>query len=303
MTALKVAGSLALLGYVLHNVDGRAALAVLREASWSYIALALMAKILALLVATVRWQFFVRDLGVAASFGQLWRANLVFNGVNQLMPTTIAGEVARYQRLATPENRRPLMASQALDKASMYLLTLAAAAAILASGDHVWPALSALLAEVAPAADLVAAGRIVIAGLLLISIAIWGAARGGVAKEGWQALAYNFYSWPRLWRHQAISLGFLGLLALCFFFCLRATGLEISPAICAMVFPLMAALGLLPISLSGFGLREAAAVTLIGPLMGQNHMILAGSVLFGLLALATSLPGLLLLWTADTQRP
>lgn len=309
------------MAYVLRGVDWQHTAAALAKVSWLYLLLALLCKGVALLLATWRWQFFSRRLGLSLTFQQLWQANLVFNGINQLVPSTLAGEVARYQRLAKGVDRRKLMASQLLDKASMYLLTLCCGAAAFFGGLPLWAALFPPLADMAASLlNLLGLMALQPSGQTLSGQSIADPAMQSVLGAlGWTLLAsvaallvigfgilclrkkpgifqQSFLPLGQLWRHQAISLGFLGFLTLCFFFCLRATGLEISLVTCAMVFPLMAAIGLLPISISGFGLREASAVTLLGPLTSQNHMVLAGSLLFGLLAILTSLPGLLVVW-------
>lgn len=315
------------MAYALRGVDWVQTAAALGDVSWGYLLLALLCKVIALLLATWRWQFFSASLGLSLTFRQLWQANLIFNGVNQLVPSTLAGEVARYQQLARCQqladsfDRRKLMASQLLDKASMYLLTLCCGTAAFFGCLSLWATLFPSLADMAasllslmglidyqlateamtqPATQSLvqALGMAVLASLAAMLIIGFGILclrkKPGLFQQ-------SFLPLQKFWRHQGISLGFLGFLTLCFFFCLRATGLEISLVTCAMVFPLMAAIGLLPISISGFGLREASAVTLLGPLTSQNHMVLAGSLLFGLLAILTSLPGLLVVWANSTS--
>lgn len=272
------------------------------EASLGYLALAALSKLGALLMATYRWWFFSQTIGLPPTFRQLWQANLVFNGVNQLVPSTVGGEIARYKWLAGGVERKALIRSQVLDKASLYVGTLGVGIAVFLEFLPVWaevlPGLGESLAAVLEMpgmspADLQALGRVAL-GLLVMAVVIGFVILCLRRQPG--AFQQSFLPLPKFCRHQAISLGFLGFLTLSFFFCLRATGLEVSLGTCAMVFPLMAAIGLLPVSLSGFGLREASAVTLLGPLTGQDHMILAGSLLFGLLALFSSLPGLIMLW-------
>lgn len=303
----------------MRGIDWREAASVLMNVSWPYALLALAAKIAALLIATFRWQFFTADLGLPLTFRQLWHANLVFNGVNQLVPSTIGGEFARYNWLAKGLSRRQLILSLVLDKASMYLLTIAAGLFVLLeflpvwAGQHPW--LADGLAVLSPGTEMSAAdfhrlGRGLLAAIVGLAIAAMVAmCLWGPKDDQGQSKAERFLGFHRLWRHQLISLGFLLSLTLCFFCCLRATGLEISLGRCAMVFALMAAIGLVPVSISGFGLREASAVTLLKPFYGpfydpltsQDHIILAGSLLFGMLALCTSLPGLVMLWNRPKQ--
>lgn len=288
------------------GVDTSSAFAVLSGASLGYVALAAICKLAALVIATWRWQFFTGSFGLGLTFRQLWRANLVFNGINQLLPSTIGGEVARYKWLAKGVDRRRLIASQALDKASLYLFTLSAGLFVMLAFLPAWSQSFPLLATTLSSWGLAAGNPTELARLGFVTLAIFAVLSLGAgailrACRPLGPYGQRFWAFGSFWRHQVISFSFLANLTLCFFFCLKAVGLEISFAICAKVFPLMAALGLVPVAISGFGLREASAVVLLGPLTGQNHVILAGSLLFGLLAVCTSLPGLVMVWNRFGQ--
>ena len=81
-----------------------------------------------------------------------------------------------------------------------------------------------------------------------------------------------------------------------FAFCARAVGIDLSLAAVAALVPLILFTMLIPISVSGWGLREGAAAALI-PIAGATASDgLAASVAFGLTFVAAVLPGAFLLW-------
>jgi hypothetical protein len=81
-----------------------------------------------------------------------------------------------------------------------------------------------------------------------------------------------------------------------FAFCARAVGVDLGLAEAAALVPLILFTMLIPISMSGWGLREGAAAALL-PLAGATASGgLAASVAFGLTFVASVLPGFMVLW-------
>jgi uncharacterized membrane protein YbhN (UPF0104 family) len=105
-------------------------------------------------------------------------------------------------------------------------------------------------------------------------------------------------------RQVALSVG----TALCnlagFAFCLRAVGVQIEVTAILALVPLILFTMLIPISISGWGLREGAAAALL-PLAGVTASDgLAASVAFGLVFIVAVLPGVAVwLWPRQTDKP
>ena len=77
-----------------------------------------------------------------------------------------------------------------------------------------------------------------------------------------------------------------------FAFCAAAIGVVLPPATALVLVPLILFTMLVPVTVSGWGLREGAAVALL-PLAGATAAEgLAASVAFGLVFLVATLPGL-----------
>lgn len=80
-----------------------------------------------------------------------------------------------------------------------------------------------------------------------------------------------------------------------FGFCAQAVGHGLPPAAIAAFVPLILLTMLVPLTISGWGLREGAAAALF-PVAGASASGgLAASVVFGLVLILSTLPGLLVL--------
>ena len=101
------------------------------------------------------------------------------------------------------------------------------------------------------------------------------------------------FGWPQVAIQLSISVA-THTIALCaFWFCLRAFGVYAPFAALMVGLPALGLLMMLPISISGWGLREAtlsAALTLWGV---DSGVTVLASVSFGIVTLATYLPGAL----------
>lgn len=82
------------------------------------------------------------------------------------------------------------------------------------------------------------------------------------------------------------------LLFLQFYLSFIALGSSVPLTSFLLSFPLILLASVLPVSIGGWGLREGAALALLS---AENEVILSASILFGLVTLLTSLPGLLMI--------
>ena len=100
----------------------------------------------------------------------------------------------------------------------------------------------------------------------------------------------------------ALSLGTATANLLAFDACARATGTALPLSALMVLVPLIITTMLLPISISGWGLREGAAAALF-PLAGASSEAgLAASIAFGLVFLVSTLPGIAILLATTRRR-
>ena len=104
-------------------------------------------------------------------------------------------------------------------------------------------------------------------------------------------------------RQVIMSLGTALLNILGFALCAAAVGVHLPPATALVLVPLILFTMLVPLTVSGWGLREGAAAALL-PLAGATAAEgLAASVAFGLAVLVASLPGLIALALVQATGP
>lgn len=91
-----------------------------------------------------------------------------------------------------------------------------------------------------------------------------------------------------------------------FAFCAQSVGVSLPLLVVATVVPLILFTMLIPLSVSGWGMREGAAAVLFPVFGATASQGLATSVAFGLVFLATVVPGLFMIWrqpAASALRP
>ena len=145
---------------------------------------------------------------------------------------------------------------------------------------------------------MVAAG----AGVLLLGVLAWrrralrrATAPGRLARwaggsvDGLQRAWFDDGAW---WKQATASLAIVAAYLTLFAVCAQAIGAPLPALAVLNVVPLTLLSMLLPVSIGGWGLREAAAAAL-WPLVGLSAEAgVATSILYGLLSLAGSLPAL-----------
>ena len=100
----------------------------------------------------------------------------------------------------------------------------------------------------------------------------------------------------------ALSAGTTACILVAFWASAAAVGLSLSFAAVVTLVPLILLAMLIPITISGWGLREGAAAALL-PLAGATvSESLAASVVFGLVGLIAVLPGFATLWLLSARR-
>ncbi|CAN0585062.1 unnamed protein product, partial [Ectocarpus sp. 12 AP-2014] len=161
------------------------------------------------------------------------------------------------------------------------MLVCAVAAVSIAPGGLHLP--GPLVTSVALAAVLV------IAAVMIIVRAPARAGRVGQALAAVRACLGQPGTWPVL---AVLSFATASMNLLAFAFCARATGTVLGPVAILALVPVILFTMVVPLSISGWGLREGAAAAVF-PLAGASPEAgLAASMAFGLVFLVSALPGL-----------
>lgn len=295
VAAAKAGSSLALVAALVAAIDfGHFKLTVGRIGVPSLAAAAGLLWVQATLVA-LRWRAIVGRLGLNLPWvcGLRW----VFLGMffNQVLPTSIGGDAVRIWKLHR-QGAAPgvALASVAIERISgVALLGLLISASMVAAWHSIEPGLRIVLISTGPlllvllaALAWVDVGRLrIVPKRLLVAIAVTshglrdiGTSRSAVATIACLGLAASV----------------AGIGAACVLG--HDIGIDLPFSAFAIAVGGAALLSILPISLGGWGVREAGMVALLGAQGVATEPALALSLIYGMLQLLVSLPGGLMWW-------
>lgn len=290
--ALVTIGLLALLWQV---ADGADALSVLLGVNPWWLVAALAALTLHTVLAAVRWRLTAHALGLSLGRGHALREYYLAQLVNSTVPGGVIGDAGRAVR--SREQAGLTIAAQAVvlerfagQAALLATMTIAVTVTTLVPVGLEWPGWMLGLVVTITLISLAVVGSLL--------AARWLPGRVGPRVAELSRTATVALVGRRVWLPQlALSAGTTACILLAFWASAAAVGLNLSIGAVVTLVPLILLTMLVPITISGWGLREGAAAALL-PLAGATASAsLASSVVFGLVGLAAVLPGLAFVWT------
>ncbi len=286
--------TLGLLWLLWAVADGPQAARSLAAADWRWLLLAMAALTAQTILSAFRWRLTARQLGISIGRGRAIGEYYLSQIVNQSLPGGILGDAGRAVR--SRDQAGLLAAGQAViferlagQIAMFSLLAVAFVATLAVPGGLDWPPDIAVSVAILLAAAVCAAGFAGLAGHLPGAL---GRGMRSLRSALHQALAAR----TALPGQIGLSIGTTVCNLAAFAFCARAVGVDLGLAATAALVPLILLAMLIPVTISGWGLREGAAAALL-PIAGATVAgALAASVAFGLTILAALVPGVLVLW-------
>jgi hypothetical protein len=256
---------------------------------------ALLLTLAGILLSAARWQAVLAAMGQDTRFGRLLSHYLAGQFVANVLPTTIGGDVLRVSRLSRDSGAGPTsFASVVLERLTGWVVL----PVMTFFGLLVNPGLRHLGRATQVAISL-AAGTLVM--LALVVLAVASRRFGDVdAEKGWRRfLAAVSLGLDQLRRNpsQAASVLLVGLayqlvLVGAAVMAARAMGIEAAgPTALLAFFPAVAIAQVLPISISGLGVREGLFALFLRPLGVPTEQAVALGLLLYLLNLVVSLLG------------
>lgn len=290
LNLLKVCFSLALLALLLRQIGWQQTLETLRGAKFPYLAVAFVLYLVGIVVRAYRWQILLSALSMDLPLARLTALYFVGTFFSNFLPTGIGGDVVRVYELSK-QSKRPIesVGTVLLDRATgLLVLFLIALMALIFSYPLIAP-------NVAAAILLLCLGSWAGLGLVLQRdwLEKWGLLRimakvkqlrelyESVTACGPKAIAGAL----------AISLVFNALLIAVNYLIALSLGVEISLWYFLLFVPLISFLLVLPISLSGLGVREGGYVYLFAQAGVSAPLALAMSLLFYALNVVSGLIG------------
>jgi uncharacterized membrane protein YbhN (UPF0104 family) len=249
-----------------------------------------------MVLATWRWSQVLTALGRPMGLGRLFSHTMAGQFVSNVLPTTIGGDVLRISRLSRDTGDSPdTFASVVLERVTGWLVL----PVITLVGLAVNPGLRELGTATIVALGLAVATLAMLGGTLFaVSSARFGARY--TVRDGWRRFAGAIHlGLARMRAHPRSAAGVL-VAGFAYQFVLvlsavaAAQALGLRPAgLTALLafFPAVLIVQVLPIGISGLGIREGAFVLFLGPLGVATEEAIALGLLLYLLNLAVSLLG------------
>ena len=289
-------GMLAVLLWRAPDVDASRLVPTWTGGRVAWLVAAAVLTLVGIVLSTVRWQQVLAALELRASLRRLLGHTLAGQFVSNVLPTTIGGDVLRVSRLSRDTGESPsTFASVVLERITGWLVL----PVITLVGLAVNPGLRSLGTASAVAFGVAA---VTLAALVATLVAVSSPRFGArfAVRDGWRRFAGAIHlglvqlrSHPRA-AGQVLIAGFayqfvlvLSAVAAAQALGLRAAGLT---ALLAF-FPAVLIVQVLPIGISGLGLREGAFVLFLGPLGVSTEQAIALGLLLYLLNLGVSLLG------------
>lgn len=299
---LRVAVPVALLAALWTLVDGQEVLRLLRTADWGWLFAAYVAANLQIVFSAFRWQLTARALDQSIPTGRAILEYYLSQLLNLTLPSGILGDAGRAMRMRHQAGM--VRASQAVliermaGQIALFVVLFAGFAAVSVM-DH---------GMAIP--DWVARMMLTIALILCGAVAVFVLLRavpGPVARmaQGFGTASARALCAPDVWPQQIVlSAATVTCNLAAIAFAARATGTDLPLAAILTIGPLMLTAMLLPISAGGWGVREGTAAALWPLIGGTAAAGVAASVAFGLVIMAASLPGIvMLLGPARLRKP
>lgn len=289
---VRILVSVGLLALVASSIDWDAVSHGLANASWGLFAAATAIYFGGFLIATVRWDGLLQAAHVGVGFGAALRAYLIGMFANNLLPSGYGGDAVRAWVVAGSGKRLARSVTSVLvDRISALACLIALAwIAVVVKADEVPGDVVILLAIVTALAAIAGLAGLAVARRSGLGRFLPDAVRAYTGEVARVLRAYE-RNRPLLARVIGLGLVYQVTVLIAFWLIAEGLGLDLDPAILAIVVPPVLMASLLPISLAGFGVREGAFVVLLG----EFGVSSADATLLSLLAVTSiaiaSLPG------------
>ena len=298
----KASVSLAVLGFLARNLSGAELVAIVRSLDATLLVVGLAQMLLIPVLGGVRWKLILKALNERQSLGSL--ISIFWGGMalNQVLPTAVGGDVVRVwlaiRRGVAVANA---VTSVLLDRVLMLIALVAMAALAGLAGEY----------GTIPAWQLMLCG-IVLAGIvagfaslpLILRLLKLLPQRRIIAVV--VAVAEGILRVMRDRRAPLLVILCLATnlnLSLSAWWLARAMDLAVSFTGVLLAVTLGFVSAIAPISVGGWGVREAATVAVLAALDVPNDRALLFSITFGLAVTAASLPGIAWLWRGGRLVP
>lgn len=240
----------------------------------------------AVVLSTLRWSQVLQALDLPSSFPPLLSHTLAGMFVSNVLPSTVGGDVLRVARLSASNGQRhPSVASIVVERLTGFLVLPFISLVALFGNPNLLH-----LGQATHLALTISVGTLTVLGVILVVISSPGVARRLHGHTWLGFLSAVQLGLARLRRDPAAALGVM-VSALAYQLTMvagawmagHAMGIQVGWSAMMAFIPVVAVAQVLPISVSGLGLREGALVILLGPLgVASGQAVAFGLLLYGM---------------------
>lgn len=298
---IKLAISACVLAVVYFGFDGQAAVALIGDMRPECLLLAVASGAPIFALGAWRWQRIARINGIRLRFGTSLRVTTESHFFNQGLPSTFGGDAYRIWVLT----RQNVSASDAVGCVVTDRVSGVMALSLLVAVGQFW-----LVDYVADYAARLAVWFVV--GIVVVAIAVAIALGRGLARRErgpvLSRLAQSIGHLRTLCDEpmafaEVMLVGLVGhgLLAMVFFVLAVGLGVAVTATQALMIFPTVFLLSMMPITVAGWGVREALLITALKLFGVSSAAAVALGLSFGICMLIISVPGAIL-WLIERER-
>ena len=290
---LKVLVTTLLFIVIFDKVDINSTIEILKATDSSFFILALLVMTIEVLIANTRWRLILKQLGSNIAYFTALRYLWIGVFFNQALPSSIGGDAVRGYYLCKNEDYSiseatiGVLLDRVIGLLGLVLLVIFTIPLIFESivtPLTKWTILAIIIAA------LLAIIMSLIIDLIPNKFSQWKIMNGLVkfSSKGREVL-FSFYGMLSIILSLIIHLTFVFAAWLLAY----GMGLDISLTGMLLIVPITNLLIALPISIAGWGIREGLFIAGLGYLNVSSDAALALSILYGLLMLVVSLPGII----------
>jgi len=287
----KTAITVFLLWFALRHIDYSRIGADIASAQRGTLFLAVLVLAFQPLLGALRWHVIMRRFGAPITPRQSVRLTYISTFLNQVLPGGVGGDAMRmWLSFREGHQLSHALNGVALDRVVGFVALIMVATMCVTALDR-YPQLRALEISLLPIAVLafLGTGTIMLLDRLPVSLRRFRSVRGlgYLAKD-----ARQLFLSPRM-GPVVVVLSVLGIANLCtsLFLFMQAFNVPLAPWLLAVSVPPVILASSLPISVGGWGTREAAVVVMMTALAAPSEPGIVASIAFGLAGILISLPG------------
>lgn len=286
--------SLITLAVLLYKVDVRAVIVAAASTDLSWLLLATLVSLAAQVIAGIRLRAICRVLNRAAAVSLTLRAHFIGLWFNQVLPTGMGGDVARFSLLHNRAGGRRALRAILLDRVYGLVLLVAVLSVQV-------PAYVVLLGNVSATMVALVTSELGVLGILCALLAAKSRRIARMLPLAGRFLILVCRDLRRAvrWRSDSTlvvsSLVFLALSIFCYALIANAISIKVNVYYYLAFVPLIFIVMQVPISWGGWGPREAATMLLFSEAGVSSEDAFVMAVLFGAVMTLTAFPGLFLL--------